>query len=165
MRRILTAAVAVLAVGWALPAAAQDIEIEIEEEREDMVELGVTAGWPTGFSGKYWLNNRDAVQGGLAWNPTAEGLAITGDYLLHTRSLATEGAVELPVYAGIGGRVTQYTDGDDVLVVGPRVPIGVQALLTELPVSIFAEVAPTLEFGRGEPDIVADAAVGARLVF
>ena len=167
MRTRMAALVFALGLAWAAPAGAQGVRVELEEDREALLELGVSAGWPTGFSGKYWMSNRNAVQAGIAWNPAADGLTLTGDYLLHTRSQEIADDVELPVYVGLGARVTEYTQGEDEIVIGPRVPIGVEALFEDLPFSVFAEIAPTLEYGRadGDADLVADGAVGARLLF
>ena len=164
MKRILTAAVALLGLAWAAPAAAQS-RIEVQEPGDNVIELGVSAGFPTGLSAKYWMDSRRAIGAGLAWNPSADGLLVHGDYLMHTRnSMVETDAMHVPVYAGVGGRIAQYSN-DDGVVIGPRVPVGVTAVMEELPFSVFAEIAPVLEFGRGDPDVTADAAVGARLVF
>lgn len=164
MRRMLTAAIAAVTVAWAVPAAAQS-RVEMQEPGENLIEVGVQAGFPTGLSAKYWLDSRRAIGGGLAWNPAADGLLVHGDYLMHTRNtiLDVEG-MHVPIYAGLGGRIAQYGN-DEGAVIGPRVPLGVTAVMDELPFSVFAEIAPVLEFGRGDPDVTADAAVGARLVF
>lgn len=164
MKRMLAAAIAAVSLAWALPAAAQS-RVEVQEPGENLIEVGVSAGFPTGLSAKYWLDGRRALGAGLAWNPSADGLMINGDYLMHTRqSMIESDAMHVPVYAGVGGRIAQYGN-DEGAVVGPRVPVGVTAVMEELPFSVFAEIAPVLEFGRGDPDVTADAAVGARLVF
>ena len=163
MKRLLTALVAAASLGWALPAAAQSTVV-IDDDEDALMEIGVTAGWPTGLSAKYWLDSRRALGAGLAWNPSAEGLTTNFDYLMHSGSLIESTEMHVPAYAGIGARVAQY-DEDDEVVFGPRVPLGVTAIFDALPLSVFAEIAPTVEVGRDDPDVTADATLGARLVF
>lgn len=165
MKRTIMAVFAV-AAAWALPASAQDTRVQIEREDEQLVEFGVVAGFPTGFSAKYWVNRKLAVQGAAAWNPGTGGLAGTTDMLMHTDSLSSESEITLPLYAGVGARVVEYDENSEgTWAVGPRVPVGVEAIFRDLPVAFFAEIAPAVELGRGDPDLTADAAVGARVIF
>ena len=166
MKRIVMAAVTMMAV-WALPAAAQDTRVVIDRQEDQLVEVGVVAGFPTGFSGTYWVDGNKAVQAAAAWNPGTGGLTGTADMLVHTKNFAKDDEINVPLYAGLGARVVEYDEGttNGNWAIGPRVPVGVEAILRDLPVAFFAEVAPAVELGRGDPDLTADAAVGARVIF
>lgn len=167
MKRAMVLAAFTAVAGWALPAAAQETRVQIEREDEQLVEVGVVAGFPTGVSAKYWMNRTVGFQGAAAWNPATEGLNGSVDALYHTKSFSNEDEISLPLYAGLGARIVEYDQGDAASewAVGPRVPLGVEAILRDLPVAFFAEIAPALETGRGDPDLTADAAVGARVIF
>ena len=74
--------------------------------------------------------------------------------------------IAIPFYVGLGGRFIQFDRNDTAL--GPRIPIGVTALMKELPLSVFAEIAPAIEFEQQDnrdTTFTADAAVGARITF
>lgn len=160
-------AVLMIAGAWAFPAAAQDTRVVIERQEGQLLEVGVIAGFPTGFSAKYWMDRKLGVQGAAAWNPATEGVTASADLLMHTESFAKGDEISLPLYAGLGARVIEYDEETEngVWAAGPRIPVGVEAILRDLPLSFFAEVAPTVEVGRGDPDVTADAAVGARVIF
>lgn len=128
------------------------------------IEAGVQLGAPSGASFKVWLDPRSAVDLGVARNFWSPSYVMNGDYLLHSRSLLRNADfARLPVYVGVGGRVVRFDDG--TVQVGPRVPVGVEAMLTEMPLTFYAEVAPALEVGGGDTVITADADFGARVVF
>lgn len=167
MKRAMVVAAFAAVAAWALPAAAQETRVEIEREDEQLVEVGVVAGFPTGVSAKYWMNRTIGFQGAAAWNPGTEGLNGTMDALYHTESFSNDEEISLPLYAGLGARIVEHDRGDAASewAVGPRVPLGVEAILRDLPVAFFAEIAPAVEAGRGDPDLTADAAVGARVIF
>ena len=166
MKRAMVVAAFAAMAAWALPAGAQT-RVEIEREDDQLVEVGVVAGFPTGVSVKYWTDRTFAVQGAAAFNPGTNGLNGSMDALYHTESFANDEEISLPLYAGLGARVVEYDQDTDngEWAVGPRIPLGVEAILRDLPVAFFAEVAPAVELGRGDPDLTADAAVGARVIF
>lgn len=167
MKRAFVVSAFAAVAAWALPAGAQETRVVIEREDEQIVEVGVVAGFPSGVSAKYWMNRTIGFQGAAAWNPATEGLNGSMDALYHTESVSNVAEVALPLYAGLGARIIEYDQGaeNSEWAVGPRVPIGVEAILRDLPVAFFAEVAPAVETGRGDPDLTADAAVGARVIF
>ena len=160
-------AVLLMTGAWAFPAAAQDTRVRIERQDGQLVEVGVVAGFPTGLSAKYWVDRKLGVQAAAAWNPGTNGLTASADMLMHTESFSTQDEVSLPLYAGLGARVIEYDENTEngTWAAGPRIPVGVEAILRDLPVSFFVEVAPAVEVGRGDPDVTADAAVGARVIF
>ena len=164
MKKLLLLAAAAASMLVAAPVFAQDSRVVIDRDEEGMVEAGFQAGFPTGLSFKYWIERRNALQAGLAWQTAAGGWVANLDYLSHSESLVREADVKVPAYIGVGGRFIQFEDPDDTAF-GPRIPIGVTAILQDVPISVFAEIAPAAEFGQGEPVFTADAAVGARLVF
>ena len=130
-------------------------------------ELGVQAGQPTGFSGKYWLSPWSAIQAGFTWRLPDEGYSFSLDYVAHSywlhNSMREPAGVKMPLYAGAGVKALKLSS--DHPVVGARFPLGVAAMFSALPVSIFAEVAPGAVFEDKGPVFSADAGVGARVYF
>jgi len=132
--------------------------------------LGVILGEPTGFSGKYFLDadrNR-AIDMGLAWSLDDDsGFHIHGDYLLHNYSLlrdafhVTKG--KLPLYYGLGGRF-QFREHNHDDEFGLRIPLGMSYMFADIPIDLFAELAPVVNF---VPDTGLDleGGVGVRFYF
>lgn len=107
--------------------------------------VGVLLGEPTGLSVKYFFNETIAVDGGFGWsfhNETDPHLH--ADLLWHKFDLISVPEGKLPVYVGIGGRVKFRDDDDDR--VGFRLPIGISYIFEDLPMDVFAEVAPIIDF-------------------
>ena len=164
LRGMLSVLGVVASASLASTAMAQDRTVYVETNEGPRLEIGGTVGFPTGLSGKGWIDPVNALQAAVAWQPGANALYGSLDYLFHTPSMLTEANVRLPFYAGVGARVLNYDTGGSV--VGPRVPLGVTAIFSEFPLSVFAEVAPAMEFGNGgDPGLTADATAGARLYF
>lgn len=165
MRKIIGAMAALGLAFAATPALAQDRTIIIEEEdaRPDL-EIGVQAGFPTGLSAKAWMTDNTAIQGAFAWQFGADAWTATLDYLLHSGDLTDSEELVMPIYIGAGARVIQFSD--DETAIGPRIPVGITAILQDAPLSVFAEIAPAFEFSdEDDTDFTADATVGARLYF
>ena len=132
--------------------------------------LGVILGEPTGFSGKYWLDaNRDrAIDFGLAWSLSDDvGFHIHGDYLLHNYSLlrdafhVTKG--KMPLYYGLGARF-QLGEGHHDDETGLRIPVGMSYLFADVPVDVFAELAPVVNF-IPDTELDLEGGIGARFYF
>lgn len=72
--------------------------------------LGLAIGAPTGISGKYYLGNRNAIEGVVAvysngwWGG---GFYLHGTYLWHPDVLAREPGFELPWHVGVGGFLSE----------------------------------------------------------
>ncbi len=104
--------------------------------------LGIVVGEPTGVSAKYWTNGSNAFDFGAAWSFKRDGnLLLQADYVWHTFSLIPVREGKLPFYFGIGGRV--IFSGDPLI--GARIPIGLDYILANAPLDVFAEVVPILD--------------------
>ncbi len=140
--------------------------------------LGVELGAPTGLTGKYFLSSDRALDFGIGdvYNYfDRSGLHIYGDYLFHPLSLASVEAFELPLYVGVGARFWDFNnrrpDGivDSAFAIGLRVPVGISFDFNSVPLDVFVQVVPVLDFYSGyAPHTVFldfDASVGIRYWF
>jgi hypothetical protein len=106
---------------------------------------GLILGEPTGASLKYWLNDTLAVDGAIGWSFHREtDLHLHSDVLWHKFDLISVPEGRMPLYFGVGARV-KFRDNDDDQV-GIRVPVGVSYIFEKVPVDIFLEVAPVIDF-------------------
>jgi hypothetical protein len=107
--------------------------------------VGVIAGEPTGLSLKAWLDEHSAVDAGLAWSFSDHtSFHIHADYLWHNFSLLPVSEGQLPVYVGVGARIKVRDQNDDTRF-GVRIPVGLAYHFPNVPVDLFAEVAPVLD--------------------
>lgn len=139
--------------------------------------LGLELGAPTGVNGKYFLSADRALDFGIGdiYNYfNRSGLHIYGDYLWHPTSLATNESFELPLYVGVGGRFWDFTDNgpntpNDAFAFGFRVPVGISFDFNNVPLDIFLQVVPVLDFFSGyrahSVYLDIDASVGVRYWF
>jgi len=141
------------------------------QQSENKVGLGLMVGEPTGISFKAWTSDDTAIDAGLAWSVGRyDAVNIHADYLWHDFSVFGDEIErgQLPVYYGIGGRIVfadDYPDpGDENVVLGARVPVGINYLLEENPIGFFLEVAPIVNI-IPETDFDVDAALGVRYYF
>lgn len=122
---------------------------------------GIMLGEPSGISLKKWNNQQSAFDIGIAWSFSGnnDALLLQGDYLIHNWfDDIDEG--RLAWYYGIGGRVVFANDA----VLGARIPVGLNYLISDQPIGLFAEVAPILDL---VPDTEFDGsgAIGIRYYF
>ncbi len=124
--------------------------------------LGIVLGEPTGLSGKYWLNDRTAIDGALAWSfYHGSSFHLHADYLIHSRNVF-ETQEPLLLYYGVGARLKS---GDIINTqFGIRGVIGVEYLLRSAPIDLFLEVAPILDLTPAT-DLLFNAGIGARFFF
>ena len=119
--------------------------------------LGLELGFPDGITGKYFLNSSNALDFGLGWAYRGyygdDGLNLYADYLWHPFVLATADAFELPFYVGVGGHFWRFDYCDRAgctynygEAFGVRVPIGIAFDFNNVPLDIFLQVVPTLDF-------------------
>lgn len=105
--------------------------------------IGISIGNPTGLNGKYWLDQKTAVDAGFAWSIGKHSdLSMHSDYLLHKEGTFYFNDVHpLDLYYGIGGRL-EFADDVEI---GVRVPVGLAYNLENESADIFAEVAPIVD--------------------
>lgn len=170
MKKVLGALGAlVVAMGITAPAQAQERTIVVREEVRyyPTVEAGVQAGVLTGLSMKYWLNPYQGLQGGVTWRFPDDGYSFNLDYVAHSfalrRAMREPQGIKMPLYAGVGAKALRLSSDEPVY--GARFPLGAQALFEEIPVSVFAEIAPGAVFESEGPEFSADAGIGARVYF
>ena len=145
--------------------------------------LGIELGEPTALTGKYYLSDGgdralDFGIGDIYDYYGYRGFTAYMDYLWHPAVLAETESFELPFYIGIGGRFFSWDDirfpppyqsGDAF---GVRVPIGLMFDFNNVPLDIFVQVVPTLDFFFATPNNynrtlypVIDASFGVRYYF
>lgn len=138
--------------------------------------VGLELGAPTGLTGKYFLSGDRALDFGIGevFNSfNRYGLHIYADYLWHPASLLSTEAFELPFYIGVGGRFWSFEDRDvqgnpSASAFGFRVPIGVSFDFNTVPLDVFVQVVPVLDFYSGYRHSVYidfDASIGIRYWF
>jgi hypothetical protein len=112
--------------------------------------LGLELGNVEGLTGKLWLGDSNALDFGLGWlyDFGPSGFNIYADYLWHPFSLTSQPAFELPFYIGVGGRFWSWDNSNGVDAFGIRVPIGLSFDLNNVPIDIFVQVVPTIDFFR-----------------
>jgi hypothetical protein len=114
---------------------------------------GVMVGEPTGMSLKYWLNDTLALDGAIGWSfHDNTDLYMQSDVLWHNFDLIPVPQGRLPLYFGVGGLV-RVRDNNNDNQVGVRAPVGLSYMFDNVPVDIFVEIAPAIDFApdvRGE---------------
>ncbi|MCX7797128.1 MAG: hypothetical protein N2249_00715 [Melioribacter sp.] len=103
--------------------------------------LGFMVGEPTGFSAKYWVNNVNAFDGGLAYSFVRKNSAISlhVDYLYHNFTLI-KSQYRFPIYYGFGARLRFIENEKNSL--GARGVLGIVWLSDNLPLDVFVELVP-----------------------
>jgi hypothetical protein len=122
--------------------------------------LGLEVGDIFGVTGKYFLSADRALDFGVGFLNDyfyydRSGIHIYGDYLFHPVSLASASAFELPLYIGLGGRFWNFRErlrtgiDDTATAIGFRVPVGIAFDFNNVPLDVFIQVVPTLDFFSG----------------
>ncbi|MEW6196866.1 MAG: hypothetical protein AB1521_17090 [Bacteroidota bacterium] len=124
---------------------------------------GIILGEPTGLSAKYWLDEDNALDFGLAYSFIRKNSAfsIHADYLYHAFDLI-ESKLRIPVYYGFGARIRIIQNEDTGL--GARGVIGVAWLNDDVPIDVFIEVVPVFNLFPAT-SLNLDAAIGVRYFF
>jgi len=126
-----------------------DSPVVVRSDLDRRFEAGAIFGEPIGASLKYWLNDTWAIDGVLGWAFHQDDIDfyVHSDVLYHFHDLFHVSRGELLPYVGVGVSAKFRGDRDDIW--GIRVPIGVEYLFENCPVSIFGEVAPVLDVAPG----------------
>lgn len=124
--------------------------------------LGLSIGNPTGLNGKYWLDERAAVDGGFALSlGKKSALSMHSDYLLHKNSaFYFNDDYALDMYYGLGGRM-EFSDDIEL---GVRVPVGLAHKLENAGADVFVEGAPIIDI-IGRTGLELHLLLGARYYF
>jgi len=130
--------------------------------QESKFGLGVMLGAPTGFSAKYWLNEDNALDFGLAYSFVENGnaLSLHSDYLYHEQHWFPQ-FDRLDFYYGFGARIRSNKDQTSF---GIRGVVGLDLMLKTAPIDIFIEIAPVFKLIPGTA-LNLDCAIGARYYF
>jgi len=124
---------------------------------------GVILGQPTGFTIKYWLAEKTAFDVGAAWSFESNGyFNLYGDFLYHKFDLIPIDRGELPLYFGVGARVAIPDHGSTLA--GVRIPVGIAYEIPDMPLEVFAEVVPIVDFAPST-DLHWNGGVGVRYFF
>jgi hypothetical protein len=110
------------------------------EAQDHGLGAGIIVGEPTGLSAKSWLSEYDALDAGVAWSISHGWFHLHADYLRHVFGLIPVEKGQLPLYFGLGARLGF---GNDVII-GARVPLGVDYLFDGTPLDVFIEIVPGL---------------------
>jgi len=124
---------------------------------------GIMFGEPTGLSAKYWLDDKRALDFGLAYSflSTNNSMAIHCDYVFHNLDLI-DSEIRIPVYYGFGARLR--VGGTNKNTLSARGVIGVLYHFPKESIDVFFEVAPAFNlFPKTVMNI--DSAIGARYFF
>jgi hypothetical protein len=109
------------------------------QDRHSNTELGIILGEPTGLSLKFWQSSTSAIDAAVAWSfGDNESVHLHADYLRHNWLDVDDGSLAL--YYGLGARAL-LSDNSRF---GARIPVGLQYILPNTRLSLFFEVAPTL---------------------
>jgi hypothetical protein len=124
--------------------------------------IGVFAGEPSGFSGKWWLADNRAVDAVTGWSLGEGDFYAHTDYLWHRMIEDEELGGSVPLYYGVGARILTREDEDARF--GVRIPIGLDYMLGEDRFDVFIEIAPIFDVVP-ETQFDLSAGIGARYYF
>ena len=122
--------------------------------------LGLELGEPTGINGKLFVAPDQALNFGIGdiyhnYYVGGDGLHLYLDYLWHPIELASTDDFKLPFYVGVGGRVWFFDYNcpgagpcDGASIFGVRIPVGVAFDFNNVPLDVFVQFVPTLDFYR-----------------
>ena len=154
-----------------------DVDEHENQTKSGDIGIGAMLGDPIVVNGKYWLDEANAIDAGVAFDN--DDLGIVADYLYHFRgALAGRGEIasQISPYLG-GGLVVSFDqeggdgllDGDpiedDAVGLGVRIPLGAEWLAQAFPASVFAELAPGLGIVDEDTFVFLQVGAGARFYF
>jgi hypothetical protein len=113
---------------------------------------GIIYSDPSGITAKCWIDQRSALDISLAWTEenNKHNTTFTGDYLWHTNPIDQGSVGKLVAYLGLGVRADSYKDtsdnSDNASSVKLRTPIGFDLLFEGIPMDMFLEFVPMMQF-------------------
>lgn len=112
------------------------------QAQQKKVGLGIILGEPTGLILKYWSTNTTAFDVATSWSFAGQdSFHIHADYLFHSFDLFKVEKGKLPVYYGIGARLSLQNQAR----FGIRIPVGLSYMFDKAPFDIFMEVGPVMD--------------------
>lgn len=125
--------------------------------------VGVVLGEPTGLSGKYWLENGNALDFGLGYSFSSSNSRVNlhADYLVHNYG-AIKSAEKFVLFYGGGARIK--TSDNESASLGIRGVIGIDWFIKNDPIDVFMEVAPIFDIAPST-SFDLDAGIGVRFFF
>jgi len=127
------------------------------------IGIGVILGEPTGITGKFMIDDTNAIDMGAGWETSGDNrLHIYGDYLYHLYDMIKVPKGLLPLYFGVGARMVFHEDDDNEF--GIRFPVGIEYVFEDLPLGAFVEVVPVLDL-TPDTEIDLEAGTGIRFFF
>jgi hypothetical protein len=133
------------------------------QAQEKKLGLGIMLGQPTGLSAKYYLNEKNALDFGLAYSfiGNDNGFSFHCDCVYQLNSISRSN-IQLPLYYGFGARIRSADHSKSFL--GARGVVGLQYIDNKLPIDAFIELAPVFNLFP-ETSLHFDLALGARYYF
>ena len=118
--------------------------------------IGIELGGPTGLNGKYFLSGNTALNFGIGYDHERyygyryrrRGIHLYLDHLWHPVELTQTEPFKLPFYVGVGVRVWDFDDRDEVdgTAIGVRVPLGIAFDFNNIPLDIFIQLTFVVDF-------------------
>lgn len=124
--------------------------------------IGISIGNPTGINAKQWIDNKAAVDGGMAWSiGRFSQFSLHSDYLLHNKdALYINDIYPLDFYYGVGGRMAFSNE----IEIGVRIPAGLLYAVDGQQADVFSEIAPIVDL-IGRTGLEVHLLLGARYYF
>ena len=138
-----------------------------------LLGLGIQLGTPSGLTGKYYLDKRSTAisfaLGSAYGDVLYDSFYAHVTYTLHLDPLTSGSGVTIPWRLGIGGWLASggywvYTPAHNDLILGARVPIGLDFDLESTPVQFYVEAAFSMSVFPGIGAGL-DAGLGVRYYF
>ncbi len=113
---------------------------------------GIIYSDPSGINAKCWLDSKSALDLSLAWTEDnhIHNTVISADYIWHTNSIDDGNVANLVAYLGLGFRADSHPDANnqnsDNSSVKLRTPIGFDLLFHDIPMDLFLEFVPMMQF-------------------
>lgn len=118
-------------------------------EDKGLFGVGLIVGDPSGISAKYYLSDDTAIDAAVGVGLIKTGIHAHSDFLWHPAVLESQEKFVMPLYFGPGVRVLiedQDRETDQVLHLGLRIVVGVLFDFRTIPLDVFIEGAPIVEW-------------------